>query len=192
MKSLFCTASHLLTAYTPRFSSSFYTRSRLISTTRVSLPEYEVNAKIFRQKMLTNPNDINAMYGLAKCINLGSSITASDIMNTYRSAMWVNKKTTSIDVEASLYRRILKSHSQHSPAIWELAQCLRKGAFAQFEDLRYTWLEGGYFLTKEGPGLTTPVTLLLAQALEERSKEIELKKLNKNKVINTKNKYKKP
>ena len=161
-----------------------YTQVRLMSTSRVKppetslenkkIPQYELDAKLYRQRMVLNHNDTNAIYGLAVCIGLGASITATDIICTQRAAFWINKKITPMDVQASLYRTILRSHSRDYSAIWALAQCLRKGASPQFEDLKYTWLEGGNFITEDGPGLTKPVILLLAKALEERSKKIEL------------------
>lgn len=156
------------------FLKPYRTSSRLITTkppfhTTSKIPQYDKEATIYREKIRRNGFDFEAIYELAKCLSQGATIHYEDTRLTrfYNIEL---KKIPAQDLEAELYRKILRYNRFHTKAILGLADCLENGTPPQFEDLKYTWLESGNWMLENHWGLTKRVNALLVKDLRERSK----------------------
>lgn len=151
----------------PKSLSGENWKMRLLET-----PQCELDATLYRKKIERDSNNTDAIYGLAVSIGHGATIYPRDIRGTRLDGIWL-QKISPRDLQAELYRRILKLNSRHAEAIWGLAQCIKNGTTPQIEDLHETWLEGGHFIVDGRWNLSKSTTSALVDALEKLSKALE-------------------
>lgn len=129
-----------------------------------------LKADAYRKQIRTAPFNLEAIYGLALCIAQGAPIQSIDLRYTkFQNRLNSTLSTVSrLDLEAELYRTILKINTCDNNALLGLAKCLQKGATPRAEDLRGTWLQDGNWQMEDKWGLSKPVITLLIKAIEQR------------------------